>query len=74
MKLEQRIKELEKRIALLESQRPVITVYPYQQPVQPYQQPVQPYNPYYNQTTGGGTVTLIPPNPNTPRYPFYSNC
>ena len=45
MKLEQKVDELEKRIALLESQRPIINVYPYQQlisnpPNYPTSQPV----------------------------------
>ena len=31
MEIEQKVDELEKRIALLESQRPIINVYPYQQ-------------------------------------------
>ena len=35
MKIEQKVDELEKRIALLESQRPIINVYPYQQTVTP---------------------------------------
>ena len=50
MNLEQRIEELEKRIAVLESQRPIINVYP-------YQQPVQPYHPYHNPATGGTLTT-----------------
>ena len=62
MNLEQRIEELEKRIALLESQRPIINVYP-------YQQPVIPYGPYYNPTTGGGNITLTPSS-----HPFHNNC
>ena len=62
MNLEQRIEELEKRIALLESQRPIINVYP-------YQQPVQTYHPYYNPTTGGGNITLTPSS-----HPFHNNC
>ncbi len=34
--LEQKVSELEKRISLLESQRPIINVYPYQwQPASP---------------------------------------
>ena len=45
MKIEQKVDELEKRIALLESQRPIINVYPYQQlisnpPYSPTSQPV----------------------------------
>ena len=50
MKIEQKVDELEKRIALLESQRPIINVYP-------YQQTVTPADTYYQQypITGDGS-------------------
>lgn len=48
--LEQKVSELEKRITLLENQRPVINVYPYVIPdTQQYPNIKPPYisNPYY---------------------------
>jgi len=53
-KLEQRINDLEKRITILESQRPIINVYPYSQPQIPNYQPnVSPYWQPYNQSICG---------------------
>ena len=52
MTQEQKIEKLEKRIEVLESQRPIINIYP-------YQQPVQTYHPYYT-TTGGALAADSP--------------